>query len=86
MYGQRGWLWKPQASCLWSRQLKPNTRPGKDGNRRLDACGVISFNLLERLKLKLRRGEPGGFLEATVVVRSKVMDRRGEPGGVQPTE
>jgi hypothetical protein len=83
----RGWSWKPQALCLWSRQLQPNTRPRRDGNRRLDACGGVSFNLLAWLKLNLRRDEPGGFFEEPgVMVRSKVMDRRGEPGGVQQTE
>jgi hypothetical protein len=84
---RRGWLWKPQALRLWSRQLHPNTRRHRTGNRRLEACGGVSFSLPERSKLNLRRGEPGGFFEDDeVVVRSKVMNRWGEPSGVQSPE
>jgi hypothetical protein len=83
----KGDLWKPQALRLWLPQFQPKTQPSRTGNRRLQACGGISFNLPEGPKLKLRRGEPGGvFEEGAVVVRSKLTNRRGEPGGVQHVE
>jgi hypothetical protein len=63
-----------------SRQVQPDTAGFPP--RRTE--GSVSAS---RLKLKLRRGEPGGFsCRLSGWVRPKLTDRRGEPGGFAETD
>jgi hypothetical protein len=80
----QGERWKPQASRLRSLSFNLSRSTSKEGNRRLHACGGVSFSPVFRPKLRLRRDEPGGFFEVVAVVaRSKLTNCRGEPGSVQ---